>query len=188
MEALYDFNHQPSKWDIYEATTSRYQDGHSIHQWGGPMHRRAAKAIYTIAFLCMLRVDEALKIQMYHIEIGAKTSTLTLPFSKTHQFGGELLIFYPLLSVTNFYHWRNQAFHSPHPSRGGSLSLPHSRLCRLDICLSYHLRLCLLEDGCWWPPCCQQLANGTPTLCIFKTVNNSYNVLDIRTTARNLPQ
>jgi len=155
MEALYDFNHQPSKWDIYEATTSRYQDGHGIHQWGGPMHWRAAQAIYTITFLCMLHVDEALKIQMYHIEIGAKTLTPTLPFRKTLQFGGELLIFYPLLSVTNFYHWRNQAFHSPHPSRGESLSLPCLRLHWLDSpqAMSFGgwlLVTALLPTTCQW--------------------------------------
>jgi hypothetical protein len=45
----------------------------------------------------MLRIDEALKIQFHHIEIGEKKIILTLPFRKTHQFGGELfLIIYPL--------------------------------------------------------------------------------------------
>ncbi|KAF8814125.1 hypothetical protein BYT27DRAFT_7250346 [Phlegmacium glaucopus] len=91
MEALYDFNHQLARWDVNKGMTSTRQDGPDIHQWGGPMHRRAVQAIYTIAFLCMLHIDEVLKIQMYHIEFkpGEKI-ILSLPFRKTHQFGGEL--------------------------------------------------------------------------------------------------
>jgi hypothetical protein len=88
MAALYDFNHQPEKWNLEKISSTR-QDGADIHQWGGPLHRRAVQAIYTIAFLCMLRIDEALKIQFHHIEIGEKKIILTLPFRKTHQFGGE---------------------------------------------------------------------------------------------------
>jgi hypothetical protein len=94
MAALYDFNHQPENWDLDKMPLTR----RDIHQWGGPMHRRAVQAIYTIAFLCMLRIDEALKIQFHHIEIGGKKITLTLPFRKTHQFGGES--FFNYLSFT----------------------------------------------------------------------------------------
>ncbi|KAF8813273.1 hypothetical protein BYT27DRAFT_7084934, partial [Phlegmacium glaucopus] len=91
MEALYDFNHQLVRWDINKGMASTRQDGPDIHQWGGPMHQRAVQAIYTIAFLCMLCIDEVLKIQMYHIEFKpGKKIILSLPFRKTHQFGGEL--------------------------------------------------------------------------------------------------
>lgn len=99
MVALYDFNHQPEKWNLsIEGIPSKHQDQPDIHQWGGPLRRRAVQAIYTIAFLCMLRIDEALKIQFHHIEIGEKKIILTLPFRKTHQFGGESLFDY--LSLT----------------------------------------------------------------------------------------
>lgn len=62
--------------------------------------RRAAQAIYTIAFLCLLRIDEVLKIQIEHIEFidrGTKDyrMVLTLPFRKTHQFGGKLPLCLP---------------------------------------------------------------------------------------------
>lgn len=88
MSDLYDFNHRPENWDISEGITIR-QSRSNIHLWGGPMHRRAAQAIYTIAFMCLLRVDEVLKIRMEHIEFEPGKMILTLPFRKTHQFGGK---------------------------------------------------------------------------------------------------
>lgn len=48
--------------------------------------------IYLIAYLCLLRTDEALGINMEHIEFRfnqAKKVVLTLDFRKTHQEGGE---------------------------------------------------------------------------------------------------
>lgn len=57
------------------------------------MARREIQAIYTIAFLCLLRSDEVLKIRREHIvyDMVNDTITLTLPFRKTHQDGGKLL-------------------------------------------------------------------------------------------------
>ena len=83
----------PENYDIHEYKPGSRQEKPNIHQWGGPLHRRAAQAIYIIAFLCLLRVDEVLKIQVEHVEFirdGDKFQlVLTLPFRKTHQFGGE---------------------------------------------------------------------------------------------------
>jgi len=62
------------------------------------MTRQALHAIYTIAFICMLRSDEVLKIRMEHLEIFPTKIILTLPFRKTHQFGGKPR-FYFLLSL-----------------------------------------------------------------------------------------
>lgn len=46
-------------------------------------------AAYTLAFLCLLRVDEVLKIQMHDIKfVTPKCIQLNLPFRKTHQNGG----------------------------------------------------------------------------------------------------
>lgn len=91
MEQLYEFNHRSENWDIsgLESANATHNKG-DIHQWGGPLHRRAAQAIYIIAYLCMLRVDEVLKIRRSHIAIDPSMTkiTLTLPFRKTHQFGG----------------------------------------------------------------------------------------------------
>jgi len=57
------------------------------------MTRRALQAIYALSFICLLRIDEALKIRMEHLEIFPNKIILTLPFRKTHQFGGEFLKF-----------------------------------------------------------------------------------------------
>jgi len=59
---------------------------------------RALHAIYTIAFICMLRSDEVLKTQMEHLEILPMKVILTLPFRKTHQFGGKFLLYFLLNS------------------------------------------------------------------------------------------
>jgi hypothetical protein len=52
--------------------------------------------VYTLAFLCMLRFNEVLRIEAHHIEVINLTREtgeikLTLPFRKTHQTGGKLL-------------------------------------------------------------------------------------------------
>ena len=51
----------------------------------------ALQAIYTLAFLCLLRSDEVLKIQSSHIQFVKEEDTeymvITLPFRKTHQDG-----------------------------------------------------------------------------------------------------
>ncbi|KAK7013482.1 hypothetical protein R3P38DRAFT_3322511 [Favolaschia claudopus] len=53
-----------------------------VHEWGGARARRLLALAYILAFLCLLRFDEVLKIQVHDIE------WLTLPFRKTSQFGG----------------------------------------------------------------------------------------------------
>jgi hypothetical protein len=70
----------------------------SIHVWGGPLTRRALQAIYTIAFICLLRSDEVLKIRHDHIEFVKEDNNiqymvLTLPFRKTHQDGRKFSLF-----------------------------------------------------------------------------------------------
>jgi len=48
------------------------------------------QASYLIAFTCLLRFDEVLKIQHHHIEVVDEAHghiRLTLPFRKTHQYG-----------------------------------------------------------------------------------------------------
>jgi hypothetical protein len=47
-------------------------------------------AAYTLAFWCMLRVDEVLKIKMAHVQLSDTVVRLTLPYRKTHQYGGKL--------------------------------------------------------------------------------------------------
>ncbi|KAH9479416.1 hypothetical protein JR316_0008006 [Psilocybe cubensis] len=87
MAKLYDFNHRPKYGEISNDASQPSINGNDIHQWGGPLCRKALQAIYTLAFICMLCVDEVLKIQTNRITFAEGKMILTLPFRKTHQFG-----------------------------------------------------------------------------------------------------
>ena len=72
----------------------------SIHNWGGTLMRLALQAIYTLAFICLLRSDEVLKVQRDHIEFvkdndNSEYMVLTLPFRKTHQDGRKSSHLFP---------------------------------------------------------------------------------------------
>lgn len=88
---MYDYNHLPEHWDIKDyAPGSRSHQAEDPDGWGGGRVRRLLYAAYTIAFLCLLRFDEVLKIQVHDIEVISPTCIkLTLPFRKTDQTGGE---------------------------------------------------------------------------------------------------
>jgi integrase len=86
---LYDFNHWPENWALKQYSPVSKQDATKLHEWGGGLTRRALHAIYTISFLCLLRIDEVLKIRRSHIEFEEDRIILTLPFRKTHQYGRE---------------------------------------------------------------------------------------------------
>ncbi|KAJ3840841.1 hypothetical protein F5878DRAFT_532814, partial [Lentinula raphanica] len=86
---MYDYNRKPENWNIkaYEPT-KRNKD--KSEQWGGPRFRRELHLAYTLAFTCLLRVDEVLKIQAHEIRLvpGKKQCLeVILPFRKTNQFG-----------------------------------------------------------------------------------------------------
>ena len=62
------------------------------HYWGGKRLRLMLNCIYTFAFLCLLRFDEVLRIQLKDIEVVSREKghiKLTLAFRKTHQYGGS---------------------------------------------------------------------------------------------------
>jgi len=56
------------------------------------MLRRLLQAVFIIAFLCLLRSDEVLKIRRQHVEFlnAPKRVKLTLPFRKTHPGSGKV--------------------------------------------------------------------------------------------------
>ena len=120
-----------------------------LHEWGG-MARWALQAIYTIAFLCLLRSDEVLKIRREHIiyEPGPVPHlVLTLPCRKTHQDGGRSIhsIFEQFDHL--FLYNRNKALlplcHGW--SRGPPLSCPCN--VRVDWCQPDWIRLSILKDS-----------------------------------------
>jgi hypothetical protein len=148
MEKLYDYNHLPENWEIRD--DQRNMDKRSIHKWGGPLARRVALAIYTVMFICLLRVDEVLKIKMEHIVFEDRKVILSLPFRETHQFGGKFLSFrlkihLPVANIPN----RHQALRSPPASRGRSLPVPGTRSRRLDFCEWHHFWIPLSKNCCW---------------------------------------
>jgi hypothetical protein len=91
LKALSDFNRMPQYWTIKSyAPQPRSGTGRDLQNWGGGRARRLLQAIYTLAFWCLLRFDEVLKIQFQDMEVISSTCIkLTLPFRKTDQFGGR---------------------------------------------------------------------------------------------------
>ncbi|KAF8810378.1 hypothetical protein BYT27DRAFT_7281210, partial [Phlegmacium glaucopus] len=65
---------------------------------GRPFHCRLVQAVYMISYLCLLHIDEVLKIRREHIKLEEEGKvTLTLPLCKTHQFGDiKPFVLYPL--------------------------------------------------------------------------------------------
>lgn len=91
LKRLYDFNHQLEQWEIREYAPSVRKKEQESWNPGGRT-RRLLQAVYTIAFACLLRFDEALKIQAQDISTfkdPVHGFVLTLPFRKTDQQGGE---------------------------------------------------------------------------------------------------
>ncbi|KAJ7839364.1 DNA breaking-rejoining enzyme [Mycena olivaceomarginata] len=86
---LYEFNNQPAFTEIKEYAAGSRSQPKSPHDWGGARARRLITLAYVLSFLCLLRFDEVLKIQIHDIEWISRTCIkLTLPFRKTNQFGG----------------------------------------------------------------------------------------------------
>jgi hypothetical protein len=90
LKMLMDFNRLPENWNIQPyAPNPRTSRGRDLQKWGGGRSRRLLHAIYLLAFWCLLRFDEVLRIQFHDLEIVSPTCVkLTLPFRKTHQYGG----------------------------------------------------------------------------------------------------
>lgn len=80
-----------SSYEVQRLARIRQKDDIEHSEWAGARQRRMLQSIYSIAFLCLLRFDEVLRIQLKDIEVIDKVKgqiKLTLPFRKTHQFGG----------------------------------------------------------------------------------------------------
>src|SRR5271169_1337933 len=94
MGSLYDYNHRPENWDIkcWDGPRTKAQKEQDLAEgrWTGPYGRHELQLAYTLAFTCLLRVDEAMKIKAQDIKLlNDETIELTLPFRKTSQFGGR---------------------------------------------------------------------------------------------------
>ncbi|KAF9059657.1 hypothetical protein BDP27DRAFT_1431045 [Rhodocollybia butyracea] len=84
---LWNFNHREENWVIKKYSPGR-RDQKPSDTWGGPLFRRGLHLGYTLAYVCLLSVDEVLNIQSQDIEIAdLDTLKVTLPFRRTGQFG-----------------------------------------------------------------------------------------------------
>ena len=86
---LVDFFKKNDTMKIKDWNTD-YRKLDELSNWAGPLQRLMLQAIYLIAFTCLLRFDEVLKIQHHHIEVVDPNYghiRLMLPFRKTHQKG-----------------------------------------------------------------------------------------------------
>ncbi|KAJ7107691.1 DNA breaking-rejoining enzyme, partial [Mycena epipterygia] len=85
---LHEYNKQPEVAEIKPIKCRKWNEPVDVNQWGGGRSRLMLHAVYVISFLCLLRFDEALKIQLQDIQrIDEHTFQLTLPFRKTSQYG-----------------------------------------------------------------------------------------------------
>jgi integrase len=93
---LYQKNSEFQIQTISRKRRREISESESLNQhWGGARLRMMLQCIYTIAFLCLLRFDEVLRIELKHIEVIDKYKghiKLTLPFRKTHQYGGNFIL------------------------------------------------------------------------------------------------
>jgi hypothetical protein len=87
---MYQFNTEPENWDIKDYVPgTRHKDEMAKNEWGGGRARRLLTLAYNLAFTCLLRFDEVLKIQVHDITVLPDNCLeVRLPFRKTSQFGG----------------------------------------------------------------------------------------------------
>lgn len=89
LKRLYEFN---TTFEDESGAIGRKRKAEHPENWGGASIRVMLTLIYLVAFLCLLRFDEVLRIQWDWIVPeeykGRRRLKLTLPFRKTHQYGG----------------------------------------------------------------------------------------------------
>ncbi|ESK82129.1 cointegrate resolution protein s [Moniliophthora roreri MCA 2997] len=87
---LYNFTRRQEYKLVSRSIPSKLQKNPDHDNWSGYCLFCQLQFIYVISFICLLWIDEALKIQAKDIDIlydkHSLLLTLTLPFRKTHQF------------------------------------------------------------------------------------------------------
>jgi hypothetical protein len=93
---MWEFNQQIPERGIGKKLV---HDEHT-YSWGGPNCRKICQAVYTLAFQCLLRVDEVLSLQAHHITVLDEEEgkiEVNLMFQKTNQYGGKKIVLNELL-------------------------------------------------------------------------------------------
>jgi hypothetical protein len=87
---LYDFNNQPQHRTMegYKPTPRKDK---KLENWGGPRARLFVHAVVTLAFCCLLWIDEVLTLQALDIRIlSPECLSISLMHRKTDPYGGEV--------------------------------------------------------------------------------------------------
>lgn len=93
MKQLYEYNKNFPRAEY--APTDRKRKAEHPEDWGGHCIRGMLQLLYITSFLCLLRYDEALRIQWSDVEFqempdGTTRIKIELDVRKTHQNGGQL--------------------------------------------------------------------------------------------------
>lgn len=97
LQKLFDFNHRPENWEHQPyAPASQSGAAHTASATQdittGSAGRHILQAVYSIAFTCLMRIDEVLSMCVRHVSAetinGESVLKLVLDFRKTNQNGG----------------------------------------------------------------------------------------------------
>jgi hypothetical protein len=89
---LYCFNNSEGRSEIGHSNPSESV----AHQWGNPRRRLLVHSVLTLAFLCLLRIDEVLNLQFQDLQYRSQNQVVvTLHTRKTHPHGGEAFALWP---------------------------------------------------------------------------------------------
>jgi integrase len=90
---IYTYNQAEGRCDVaqYSGSTSRLR---AEYDWGSPRKRLLVHTVMTIAFVCLMRIDEVLNLKFEDIKLkqdygDGNCISITLETRKTHQYGGE---------------------------------------------------------------------------------------------------
>jgi integrase len=84
---IYEYNQAEGRCDIkeYQGSTSRAEK-----DWATPRRRMLVHAVISIAFVCLMRIDEVLNLRFEDLKVIADNNiSITLETRKTHQYGGK---------------------------------------------------------------------------------------------------
>ena len=102
LQRMWEYNRQHRPVDGLQRLGT---DHNGDRFWAGARQRAMLQLAYAMAFLCLLRIDEVLRIEFHHIEIVNEDPNhpcikLMLEFRKTHQDGGKQSIDNELVNST----------------------------------------------------------------------------------------
>lgn len=106
----------------------------------GPRGRRLLNLAYSIAFVCLLRIDEVLRIEHRHITLLPNGKLeINLDYRKTSQFGREFFYKYILLLIIH----RDTPFYSSTNAPGDAAPLCCQCVCSMGFRNSNCRWICL---------------------------------------------